>query len=271
MTAQPVADSSSPEPTASTAPIVLVEDIDGVRIVTLNRPEARNAIDLATAQAIENAIDELEEDPSLRAMIIAANGPAFCAGMDLKAFLRGERPVTKARGFAGLAQHPPTKPIIAAVEGHALAGGFEIVLACDLIVASETATFGLPEVKRGLVAAGGGLLRLHHHLSMHRAMELVLTGAAISATEADRLGLLNRLTPPGQALPVALGLAEVIAANGPLAVAASKQILLKSVLWELEQAFINQHAYAEPVRNSDDAKEGARAFLERRSPVWRGR
>jgi enoyl-CoA hydratase len=251
-----------------TSPPVLVDDVDGIRIVTLNRPEARNAIDLATAEAIEAAIDGFEADAHLRAMIIAADGPTFCAGMDLKAFLRGERPSTARRGFAGLVEKPPVKPLIAAVEGHAVAGGFEIVLACDLVVASETAHFALPEVKRGLVAACGGLLRLPARLPMHRALELALTGAALPAAEADRYGMINRLTPAGQALPVAMALARQIAANGPLALMATKRILTESSNWDRTTAFDLQREISEPVRGSADAREGAQAFLERRPPNW---
>ena len=177
---------------------VLVEDAGGVRILTLNRPNARNAIDLATAQAIEATVDSFESDADLRVMIIAANGPAFCAGMDLKAFLRGERPSTVRRGFAGLVERLPTKPTIAAVEGPAMAGGFEIVLACDIIVAAESASFALPEVKRGLVAAGGAAPA--SSTPAHRAMELALTGATLTAIAADDLGLLEPVDRTGRRL-----------------------------------------------------------------------
>jgi enoyl-CoA hydratase len=250
---------------------VLVEDLDGVRVLVLNRPRARNAIDRMTAEAIEGAVDEFEERADLRVMVIRAAGPAFCAGMDLKAFLRGERPSTQRRGFAGIVECPPAKPTIAAVEGPAVAGGFEIVLACDLVVASTTASFALPEVRRGLVAAGGGLLRLPTRLPMHRALEIALTGESLSALEADVLGLLNRLTPPGEAHGVALSLARSIAVNGPLALAATKQILTQAPRWPAETAFDQQRALSEPVRESDDAREGARAFLERRHANWQGR
>jgi enoyl-CoA hydratase len=255
----------------SPASPVLVEDVSNVRILTLNRPQARNAIDLETARAIEKAVDELDADPTLHAMIVAANGPTFCAGMDLKAFLRGERPSTERRGFAGFVENPPAKPVIAAVEGHAMAGGFEIVLACDLIVASTDACFALPEVKRALVAAGGGLLRLPSRLPMHRAMELALTGATLSAAEADGYGMINRLTAPGLALEVAMRIAAVITANGPLAVAATKQILTESIHWDPSEAFDRQRALSEPVRDSHDAREGASAFLQRRAAHWLGR
>jgi len=249
---------------------LLVLDEGPLRVLTLNRPAVRNAIDLATAVAIEAAIDEYEVRSDLRALIITGAGGTFCAGMDLKAFLRGERPSTPRRGFAGLAELPPSKPIIAAVEGQAVAGGFEIVLACDMVVAAETAWFALPEVMRGLVAGGGGLLRLPQRMPFHRAVELALTGARLSAVDAERHGLVNRLTAPGQALAGARELAELVAANGPLAVAATKQILHESRHWPTAEAFDRQRELSEPVRRSNDAQEGARAFLEKRSPVWNG-
>ena len=190
--------------------------------------------------------------------------------MDLKAFLAGDRPTIPGRGFAGLVERPPRKPLIAAVEGYALAGGFEIVLACDLIVASEGAIFGLPEVKRGLVAAGGGLLRLPKRLPYHLAMEWALTGRTVSAREAYEVHLVNRLVPAGEALDAALALADEIMKNGPLAVCASKAILVSSIEDDA-RAFDRQRTVTEPVRASEDAREGALAFREKRTPVWRGR
>jgi enoyl-CoA hydratase len=258
------------EPLAGTQAPLVVTDDGPLRLLTLNRPAVRNAIDLATALAIEAAIDEYEARSDLRALIITGAGGTFCAGMDLKAFLRGERPSTQRRGFAGLVELPPTKPVIAAVEGQAVAGGFEIILACDLIVAADNAWFALPEVKRGLVAAGGGLLRLPQRLPFQRAVELALTGERLQAVDAERYGLVNRLTTPGQALTGARALAELVAANGPLAVAATKQILHESRHWPAAEAFHRQRELSEPVRRSDDAREGARAFLEKRAPVWNG-
>lgn len=249
------------------SPAALVCDDGPVRIITLNRPRSRNAVDLAMAQAIHQALEEYDARPDLRCAILTATGTVFCAGMDLKAFLRGERPST-TRGFAGLVEQPPRKPLIAAVNGPAVAGGFEIALACDLIVASESATFALPEVKRGLVAAGGGLLRLPGRLPYHLAMEVALTGEPISAATAQSLGLVNRVVPPEQVLASALDLARRIAGNGPLAVTATKSVLLQSPGWPQGEAFDRQRLITEPVRSSRDAREGARAFAEKREPVW---
>ncbi|MEU2003389.1 crotonase/enoyl-CoA hydratase family protein [Rhodococcus sp. NPDC019627] len=249
---------------------LLVSDNNGVRTITLNRPAARNAVNLEMATAIDAALTEFDDRRDLAVAVLAANGPTFCAGMDLKAFLRGERPLTPRRGFAGIAQEPPRKPIIAAVDGPAVAGGFEIVLACDMIVAAENAFFALPEVKRGLVAAGGGLLRLPGRLPYALAMELSLTGRQISVSEAERLGLVNRMVAPGTAVEAALELAGDVAACGPLAVAATKRILQDSPGWPAGEAFERQSELTAPVRSSADAKEGALAFTEKRAPVWTG-
>lgn len=253
-----------------TAP-VRVEQVGGVQVVTIDRPEARNAINTVTARAIAAAMEELDERDDLVAGVITGAGGTFSAGMDLKAFLAGERPSVPGRGFAGLAERPPDKPLIAAVEGFALAGGFEIALACDLIVAAEDATFGLPEVKRGLLAGGGGLLRLPTRVPYQLAMEWVLTGDRIPAARAEAVGLVNRLVPAGRALPVALELAAAIARNGPLAVRATKRIVTESRDWPAAEAFARQQEIYEPVRSSADAREGALAFKEKRDPVWRGR
>ncbi|MGR6520263.1 crotonase/enoyl-CoA hydratase family protein (plasmid) [Rhodococcus erythropolis] len=249
---------------------VLVSDDRGVRTITLNRPAARNAVNLAMATAIDAALTEFDERSDLTVAVLAANGPTFCAGMDLKAFLRGERPITPRRGFAGIAQEPPRKPLIAAVDGPAVAGGFEIVLACDMIVAAENAFFALPEVQRGLVAAGGGLLRLPGRLPYPLAMELALTGNRISARDAADRGLINRIVEPGTAVSAALELAAEIAACGPLAVAATKRIIQDSPGWAADEAFERQSEVTAPVRSSADAQEGARAFTEKRAPVWTG-
>jgi enoyl-CoA hydratase len=256
--------------TATTDAVVLTEVVDGILVVTINRPEVRNAINSAAAIAIGEAMDRLDADPSLLAGVITGAGGTFCAGMDLTAFLAGERPSVPVRGFAGIVEQPPKKPIIAAVEGYAIAGGFEIALACDLLVAAEDARFGLPEVRRGLVAAGGGLMRLPLRVPYHVAMEWALSGALIDAPRAREAQLLNRVTPPGGSLEAALELARSIAANGPLAVAATKRIVVEASEWPQAEMFERQLVISEPVRASADAREGATAFKERRAPRWRG-
>ncbi|NEX63732.1 crotonase/enoyl-CoA hydratase family protein [Noviherbaspirillum galbum] len=250
---------------------ILARAEGAVLILTLNRPEARNAVNGALAHALAEALARYDADPALRMAVLTGAGGSFCAGMDLKAFARGEHPWVPGAGFAGIAERPPTKPIIAAVEGYAVAGGFEIALSCDLIVAADNARFALPEVKRGLVAAAGGLLRLPRRLPYHLAMELALTGDTIDAPRAASLGLVNRIAAPGDALATALRLATAIAENAPLAVAASKRLIAESVSWPVETMFRQQAAIADPVVKSEDAQEGARAFAEKRPAVWRGR
>jgi enoyl-CoA hydratase len=250
---------------------VLVECRDGVLEITINRPAAKNAVNLAVAEALAAALIELDDRPDLTVGIITGAGGTFSAGMDLKGFLRGERPVVPGRGFAGLVEAPPAKPLIAAVEGHALAGGCEIVLACDLVTAGRSARFGIPEVKRGLVAAGGGLFRLPDRIPPAIAAELALTGDFLDAERAYQLGLVNRLADDGGALAAARELAARIAANGPLAVRASKAIMVGSRGWPAEERFARQMPVLMPVMTSEDAKEGARAFAEKRAPVWQAR
>jgi enoyl-CoA hydratase len=250
---------------------VLSEVVGSILVVTINRPQVRNAIDLETALAVDAAMDRLDDDVSLFAGIVTGAGGSFCAGMDLKAFLRGEKPSTPGRGFAGIVERPPAKPLIAAVEGYALAGGFEIALACDIIVAARDARFALPEVKRGLVAAGGGLLRLPERVPYHVAMEWALTGTMIEATRAYDVGLVSRLTEPGGALVGALELAATICANGPLAVQATKRVIVESPDWATTDRFDNQRRITLPVRESADAHEGALAFKEKRAAHWEGR
>jgi enoyl-CoA hydratase len=244
---------------------------DAVLVVTIDRPEARNAIDRATAERIAGALDRLDRDSDLRAGVITGAGGYFCAGMDLKAFAAGERPYAGGRGFAGIVERPPDKPLIAAVEGFAIAGGFEIALACDLIVAARGARLGIPEVKRSLVAAGGALLRLPARIPYHVAMELALTGDPITAERGHGLGLVNRIAEPGAAVESALELAGAIVANGPLAVAATKRVLTEAPAWPAGQAWARQAEITGPVFASDDAREGAVAFAAKRAPVWRGR
>jgi enoyl-CoA hydratase len=253
------------------APKVLTERRGRVLVATINRPEVRNAIDSETAWAMSRALDELDDDPTLSAGVLTGAGGTFCAGMDLKAFLTGERPSVGERGFAGIVERPPAKPLVAAVEGHALAGGFEIVLACDLVVAAENARFGLPEVTRGLVAAGGGLLRLSRRVPFHLAMEWALTGDVVTAAAARAGGLVNRVVAPGTALDSALELANRVAANAPLAVAATKRIMHEARDWTRGDEFGRQSEISAQVRGSEDAREGARAFAEKRPPRWSGR
>jgi enoyl-CoA hydratase len=255
---------------AAPAP-VHVEADEGVLLITINRPEARNAVDLAVAETIAATLDRFDSEPDLKVAILTGAGGTFCAGMDLKAFARGERPWAGDRGFAGITQRAARKPLIAAVEGYALAGGFEVALSCDLIIASREARFGIPEVKRGLVAAGGGLLRLPERIPYHVAMELALTGDPIDATRAYELGIVNRVTDPGQAVGAAREVAATIAANGPLAVDASKRIIQQARDWPAGARWERQGEIAGPVFGSEDAQEGARAFAEKRAPEWRGR
>lgn len=249
---------------------VHIEEDAGVLLITLNRPEARNAVNLELAEGIGSALDRLDAAPSLRVGVITGAGGTFCAGMDLKAFVTGERPWVGDRGFAGITQRASRKPLIAAVEGFALAGGFEVALSCDLIVAASDARFGIPEVKRGLVAAAGGLIRLPKRIPYHVAMELALTGDPIDASRAHALGIVNRVVDPGQAVGTAREIAAGIARNGPLAVDASKQIVAGAIDWTDEEGWAKQGEIAGPVFGSHDAQEGAKAFAEKREPVWQG-
>jgi acetyl-CoA C-acetyltransferase len=257
-----------PEPPP--APVV-TERHGAVTIITVNRPQVRNAFDLATANAMERAINAFEADPRQRVAIVTGAGGYFSAGMDLKAAARGEMPITEGRGPLGIAGKPPVKPMIAAVEGPALAGGCELALCADLIVASRESVFGLPEPKRGLVAAAGGVLRLGQRLPLNLAMELVLTGEPMPAERLHEFGLVNRVTEPGRALAVAIELAEQIVGNAPLSVAIGKQILTESRDWTNDAAFDQQLTLAGPIGASEDAAEGIRAFAEKRDPVWAGR
>jgi len=250
---------------------VLTEFGDGVAVITINRPQVRNAVNQAVSEAVAAALDEMDARDDITIGILTGAGGFFSAGMDLKAFLAGERPSIPGRGMCGLTQAGTAKPLIAAVEGPALAGGCELALACDLIVAAEDARFGLPEVKRGLVAAAGGLFRLPSRIPSAVAMEAILTGEPLEARRAYDLGLVNRLTEKGGALAGARELAARVAANGPLAVRASKQVVVESASWPAEEVWTRQEAIVAPVFASADAREGASAFAEKRAPRWTGR
>lgn len=259
---------------------VLVERHDHVMIVTLNRPEARNAINRAVWLGVGRALEDAAQDADIRVVIVTGAGAlSFCAGADLKAISRGEsifpdEPEAQDWGFAGLVRHAIGKPLIAAVNGTALGGGTEIALACDLVVAAETATFGLPEVKRGILAGAGGAFRLAQQVAPKIAMEMLLTGDSIGAHRALELGLINAVVKPAELLDQALALAGKIAGNAPLSVQASKRIALgivdgakpaEDMFWRLTQS------EAKTVMRSEDAREGPRAFAEKRAPVWKAR
>lgn len=255
----------------STEPL-LIERRGPVLVLTLNRPEVRNAIDMPLAEAIAAGLDQLDADAELRVGVLTGAGRGFCAGMDLKRFAEtGERPWVGDRGFAGIVRRASEKPLIAALEGFAVAGGLEIALACDLLVAARGTKLGIPEAKRGLVAAGGGLRRLPRLLPSALAMELALTGGLISAERAYEVGAINRLAEPGEALAQALDLAGQVSANAPLAVAGAKQIVQRQWSWDDAEFWERQAEIVEPIATSEDAREGARAFTEKRPPVWRGR
>ncbi|MGA2452895.1 MAG: crotonase/enoyl-CoA hydratase family protein [Solirubrobacteraceae bacterium] len=250
---------------------VLTERRGNVLLITLNRPAVRNAVNAALAAGVAGALDQLDADGALSVGVLTGAGGFFCAGMDLGAFVKGESPWFGDRGFAGIAQRSARKPLIAAIEGFAVAGGLEIALACDLIVAAKGAKMGIPESKRSIVAAGGALLRLPRRMPYHLVMELALTGDPFPADRFYELGVVNRLAEPGTAVDVALELAAQLSRNGPLALAASKQILQEQFDWSSAEMWAKQGAITGPVMISEDAKEGASAFKEKREPVWKGR
>ena len=251
--------------------VVLTSAEDGILTITLNRPQAKNAVNAELAVALAAAMDELASNDDLRVAILTGAGGTFCSGMDLKAFVTGETPHIPGRGFGGMTEYYSSKPTIAAVEGYALAGGLELAISCDLIVAADNAKFGIPEVKRGLAAAAGGLLTLPRQIPSRVAMDLALTGDFIDAERASGLGLINPVGPAGTALDAAKKLAAKIAANGPLAVAMSKKVVTEQQDWSGEEMFKNQNDIVMPVFRSADAIEGATAFAEKRAPNWTGK
>ena len=245
---------------------VLTERRGRVMVITLNRPEAMNAINGALSEGLRSAVQELDSDSGLTAGVVTGAGKGFCSGMDLKAFSRGE----DIGPMLEFVQNGATKPLVGAIEGFALAGGLELALSCDLLVAARGAKLGIPEVGVGLFAAGAGLFRLPGRVGYGTAMEMAITGDPITAEEAADHGLVSRLTEPGGALGEALALAERIARNAPLAVAASKQLIRASQGATEEELWKIQRPHMATVWKSDDAKEGPRAFAEKRPPEWTG-
>jgi len=250
---------------------VLLERHGAVLVISINRPERRNAVTREVSEGIAAGIDLLDSDAELSVGILTGVGGSFCSGMDLNAFVDGQRPEIDGRGLGGITETPPNKPLIAAVEGFAVAGGCELALACDLIVAAENARFGLPEVTRGLVAGSGGLVRLPQKIPRAIALEYALTGDQFDAPTAHHWGLVNQLTPQGGALKAALALALRISANAPLAVAMSKRIITESETWEVSEQWSKQTPLVDSIIASADAHEGSLAFTEKRAPEWQGK
>jgi crotonobetainyl-CoA hydratase len=261
----------------ATTPAALTERRGNVLIITINRPEARNAVNSAVSTAVGDALQMAQDDPEVRAVVLTGAGESFCAGADLKAIARRENlfhPEHQEWGFAGYVHHYIDKPTIAAVNGTALGGGTELALASDLVVAEERAKFGLPEVKRGLIAAAGGVFRIVDHLPRKIAMELLFTGDPISSADALKWGLINQVVPDGTAVEAAVALAERITCNAPLAVWASKRVAMgvdNGVIVGDEPGWARTLREIIPVMRSEDAKEGPLAFAEKRQPVWKAK
>ena len=248
---------------------VLVERRNRILLVTLNRPGVRNCVDGKMARGIAAALDELDGDDRLRVGVLAGAGEGFSAGMDLTTLAGGDSPFVEGRGFAGLVEAPPAKPLVAAIEGFAIGGGLEIALACDLIVAARGAKLGIPEVKRSLLAVAGGLLRLPTRVGHNVAMEMALMGIPIAAERGHELGMVNRLADPGAAVDVALMLADAVARNSPTAVAASKRIIVESSEWSARDRWRRQDEIAGPVLASAETRDGAVAYGEKLEALWR--
>lgn len=250
---------------------VLTEIRGRVMVITLNRPDAMNAVNSHLAYALAEAMDQMDANPDVSCGVLTGNGRGFCAGMDLKGFAEGSFPTVPGRGFGGITEQPPKKPVVAAVEGFALAGGLELALTCDLIVASEGAKFGIPEAGVGLFAAAGGLLRLPRVLPYAVAMKLALTARPITAEQALAYGMVVEVTEKGGALDAAIALAEQIAKNAPLALIASKEIIRETQGRTEEEFWEYQKAHYSTVFKSEDGIEGATAFAEKRAPNWQGK
>ncbi|WP_109526701.1 enoyl-CoA hydratase-related protein [Nocardia aurea] len=260
--------------------VVLTELHGAVLVITINRPQVRNAVDSAVAEGIGDALEYARDDPAVQAVVVTgSNGSCFCSGGDLTAMAdgRGIEPADPAKrgwGFGGICEHPIDKPVVAAVNGHAIGGGAEIAMACDLVVAVESAEFSLPEVRNGYIASGGGVVWLSRWVPRTVAMEILLLGRRFSATQAEKWGLVNRVVPDGQALATAIELAQAIATNAPLAVRANKRLvagLVDSRFVNAEDDWARCHAEHQRIHQTEDAKEGPRAFVEKRAPVWKGR